>query len=99
MAVLIDSTEIGPCLLEDKSHRAFYVFNHFEYDKDTLGEEYFRDKNENKNIEIPKNYFPNNDTTKSPQNIWRSHAHLLYGNWINEIYQTTPYKLAEIGKS
>ncbi len=98
LEILIDSNEIGPCLVEDKIHRAFYVFNHFEYDKNTLGEEYFRDKNGNKSIKIPKNYYPNDDITKSPQNIWRSHAHLLYGNWINEIYQTSPYEISKIGE-
>jgi homoserine O-succinyltransferase len=47
---------------------------------------------------MPHNYFPHNDPSIPPQNRWRSHAHLLFGNWINEIYQTTPYNLEDIGE-
>jgi homoserine O-succinyltransferase len=46
---------------------------------------------------VPKNYYPDDDPTRTPLNRWRSHAHLLYGNWINEIYQSTPYDIREIG--
>ena len=95
--ILLGSDDTGPCLVEDQAHRALYIFNHFEYDSDTLKQEYDRDVADGSPIEVPINYYPGDDPTRQPQNRWRSHAHLLYGNWINQIYQTTPYDLAEIG--
>ena len=96
--LLIDSQYSGPCLIEDAGKRALYVFNHFEYDSGTLKEEYDRDVANGTPINVPANYYPDDDPTQPPQNRWRSHAHLLYGNWINEIYQTTPYDLTKIGQ-
>lgn len=98
LKVLISSDETGPCLVEDDCHRALYVFNHFEYDSGTLKEEYDRDVAAGKAINVPCNYYPENDPTRQPTNRWRSHAHLLYGNWINEIYQGTPYDMSLIGR-
>ena len=97
LKTLLGSTESGPCLVEDYKHRAMYIFNHFEYDSDTLKQEYERDKSTNSEAVIPKNYFVENDPKLLPSNRWRSHAHLLYGNWINEIYQNTPYDINNIG--
>lgn len=97
LKTLIASDETGPCLVEDECHRALYVFNHFEYDSGTLKEEYDRDVAAGKAINVPKNYYPEDDPARVPSNRWRSHAHLLYGNWINEIYQSTPYDMARIG--
>ena len=97
LPILIDSQDTGPALVEDPAHRALYVFNHFEYDSGTLKEEYDRDVAAGKPINVPANYYPDDDPSRTPQNRWRSHAHLLYGNWINEIYQTTPFDLAQIG--
>ncbi|MFT4149524.1 MAG: homoserine O-succinyltransferase [Paracoccaceae bacterium] len=97
MRVLLGSDEVGPCLVEDAAHRALYIFNHFEYDSDTLKQEYDRDVAAGTPINVPLNYYPDDDPAQRPLNRWRSHAHLLYGNWINEIYQTTPYDLAQIG--
>jgi len=94
---LITSDDSGPALVEDPAHRALYIFNHFEYDDLTLKGEYDRDVENGTPINVPVNYYPNNDPTAHPQNRWRSHAHLLYGNWINQIYQTTKYDLNEIG--
>ena len=96
LKTLLASTEVGPCLIEDKKHSALYILNHFEYDSDTLKQEYDRDVEEGKKIVLPQNYYPNDDPQSNPKNRWRSHAHLLYGNWINEIYQTTPYDLNQI---
>lgn len=96
LETLLGSDEVGPCLVQDHKHRALYIFNHFEYDSGTLKEEYDRDVAEGTPINIPCNYYPNDDPSRAPQNRWRSHAHLLYGNWINEIYQSTPYDLNEI---
>lgn len=97
LQTLLASRITGPCLVEDPAHRALYIFNHFEYDSDTLKQEYDRDIAAGTAINVPVNYYPDDDPTRPPLNRWRSHAHLLYGNWINEIYQNTPYDLAEIG--
>jgi homoserine O-succinyltransferase len=97
LKTLLGSSEVGPCLIEDAKHRALYIFNHFEYDSDTLKQEYDRDVSDGTPINVPQNYYPDDDPTQPPLNRWRSHAHLLYGNWVNQIYQTTPYDLNEIG--
>jgi len=97
LKTLLGSDTAGPCLVEDATHRAIYIFNHFEYDSGTLKEEYDRDVAAGVEINVPANYYPNDDPTKQPMNRWRSHAHLLYGNWINEIYQTTHFDMRKIG--
>ncbi len=99
LTTLIASDETGPCLVDDPGHRAIYIFNHLEYDNDTLKQEYDRDVAQGTPINVPQNYYPKDDPSQPPMNRWRSHAHLLYGNWINEIYQTTPYDLREIGRA
>jgi homoserine O-succinyltransferase/O-acetyltransferase len=95
--ILLGSSEVGPCLVEDAAHRALYIFNHFEYDRDTLKDEYDRDVEAGVTINVPGNYYPNDDPAQVPLNRWRSHAHLLYGNWINEIYQSTHFDITKIG--
>ncbi len=101
LPILLDSDVTGPCLIEDPTYRALYILNHLEYDSGTLGEEYARDLAQNQidgaDIALPFNYFPDDDPKSTPPNRWRSHAHLLYGNWINQIYQSTPYNMDEIG--
>lgn len=97
MKVLMDSDEAGLCLLDDPLHRSLHMFNHIEYDTSSLGDEYVRDLAAKKPIAPPDNYFPENDPRRQPLNRWRSHAHLLFGNWINQLYQTTPFEVAEIG--
>ena len=97
LSTLLGSDEVGPCLIEDPKHRALYIFNHFEYDSLTLKEEHDRDIANGEPISVPRNYYPDDNPAMTPQNRWRSHGHLLYGNWINEIYQSTPYDLNEIG--
>ncbi|WP_128253875.1 homoserine O-acetyltransferase MetA [Falsirhodobacter deserti] len=97
LVTLLGSDETGPCLVEDASHRALYIFNHLEYDSDTLKQEYDRDVAAGVPTAVPVDYYPGNDPAQRPRNRWRSHAHLLYGNWINEIYQNTPYDLQAIG--
>ena len=98
LTVLLDSAEVGPCLVEDRAHRALYIFNHLEYDSGTLGEEYARDAEAGAAIALPRNYFPADNPAERPLNRWRSHAHLLYGNWINQIYQTVPFDPHAIGQ-
>lgn len=98
LRTLLGSEEVGPCLVEDAGHRALYIFNHFEYDSGTIKEEYDRDVANGTPINVPQNYYPDDDPRRPPLNRWRSHAHLLYGNWVNEIYQTTPFDLQDIGR-
>ncbi len=97
LKTLLGSDEVGPCLVEDAEHRALYIFNHFEYDSETLKQEYDRDVANGTPINVPLNYYPDDNPARQPLNRWRSHAHLLYGNWINEIYQSTPYDISQIG--
>ena len=97
LEILLNSDEVGPCLVEDKENNFLFLLNHLEYDGNTLSDEYLRDRDAEKSFQVPKNYFPNDDPKRDPINRWRSHAHLLYGNWINEIYQTTPFDIKNIG--
>ena len=97
LRILMESDEAGLCLLDDARHHALHMFNHIEYDSASLGEEYFRDVAAGKPIAIPRDYFPHDNPKLPPQNRWRSHAHLLFGNWINELYQTTPFDISGIG--
>ena len=75
------------------------MYKRQEYDSDTLKQEYDRDVASGAPINVPLNYYPDDDPSRAPLNRWRSHAHLLYGNWINEIYQSTPFNLEDIGRS
>jgi homoserine O-succinyltransferase len=97
LRTLLGSVDTGPCLVEDKAHKSLYLFNHFEYDSATLKQEYDRDMASGTPINVPGHYYPNDDPSQKPLNRWRSHAHLLYGNWINEIYQNTPFDNDDIG--
>ncbi len=97
LVTLLGSSNTGPCLIQDPAHRALYIFNHFEYDSDTLKGEYDRDVEKGAPINVPMNYYPDDDPTRKPQNRWKSHAHLLYGNWMSEMYLTTPFDIEKIG--
>ncbi|WP_163849756.1 homoserine O-succinyltransferase [Pseudooceanicola aestuarii] len=97
LTTLLTSDVTGPCLVEDPENRAIYIINHLEYDSTTLKDEYDRDVAAGTAIKVPANYYPDDDPALPPTNRWRSHAHLLYGNWINQIYQTTPFDMARIG--
>jgi homoserine O-succinyltransferase len=97
LKLLMESDVTGPCLLSESEQRNLYCFNHIEYDSTSLKEEYERDLASGKTICPPQGYFPNDDVTAPPLNRWRSHAHLLFGNWINQVYQTTPFDPADIG--
>ncbi len=96
LEILAESDETGPCLVHDAHHRSLQMFNHLEYDTTTLGDEYRRDSAKDPATPLPKYYFPADDAARQPPNRWRSHGHLLFGNWINEMYQTTPFELAQI---
>ncbi|MGI9407806.1 MAG: homoserine O-succinyltransferase [Hyphomicrobiaceae bacterium] len=97
LEVLMSSAHAGLCLVNDPGNRALYMFNHIEYDTDTLGAEYARDVDAGKDTRMPLNYFPDDDPDRSPRNRWRSHAHLFFANWINETYQSTPFPVEDIG--
>ncbi len=97
LEILMRSEKTGLCLVNDPEHRILYMFNHLEYDSESLSEEYFRDLEAGGEESFPINYFPNDDPSKQPKNHWRSHAHLFFCNWINEIYSTSPFEINRIG--
>ena len=97
LTVLAQSEEKGVCIAETAHARRLYVLDHLEYDSTALGDEYARDISANVPIKLPHNYFPDNDPAAIPLNRWRPHGHLLLSNWINEIYQTTPFEIDQIG--
>jgi homoserine O-succinyltransferase len=84
-------------LVHDRKLHHVHMFNHMEYDSTTLGDEYRRDLTNGEDIKVPYGYFPNDDDTQTPINTWRSSAHLLFGNWLNSLYQTTPFEMTNIG--
>ncbi len=94
LKILASSEQTGVYAIASEKGRQIFITGHSEYDADTLKNEYLRDKSQGKPIKIPENYFPNNDETKAPLVSWRSHANLLYSNWLNYfVYQTTPYDI------
>ena len=94
LEIVAVSDEVGLYIVKSVDSRRFFVFGHPEYDTDTLKLEYERDVKRGINPEIPVNYFPDDDPTRAPLNIWRSQAQLFYTNWLNYyVYQTTPYDL------
>ncbi len=95
--ILMESDVTGPCLIHEEAGNRLYIFNHIEYDSSSLKEEYDRDIANCTPIEVPHNYYPSDNPELPPQNRWRSHAHLLFGNWINQVYQGTPYDIEKIG--
>jgi homoserine O-succinyltransferase len=97
LELLMESDVTGPCMLAEKTGNRLYMFNHIEYDSTSLKEEYDRDVAAGVPIEVPHEYYPGVNPATRPLNRWRSHAHLLFGNWINQVYQTTPYELENIG--
>ena len=97
LKILASSEEAGAYVMITENGRQVFVMGHSEYDPRTLEKEYLRDKNAGLPIEVPKNYYPNDDDTQSPVMSWRAHANLLYSNWLNYfVYQNTPYDLSEI---
>ena len=95
--ILASSPEAGVYAMSTDNGRQIFITGHSEYDARTLENEYIRDKNQGLPINVPKNYYPNDDDTLAPNVTWRSCANLLYSNWLNYfVYQTTPYDIAEI---
>lgn len=97
LQIISYSDEAGIHLLSDMDCRNFFTTGHSEYDRDTLKIEYFRDVNAGLPIEIPKNYFPDDNPENTPFFNWRSTANILFSNWLNYfVYQKTPYDLSNL---
>jgi len=97
LKVLSTSPEAGTYICMSENGRQIFVTGHSEYDAGTLATEYFRDINKGLDIAVPKNYFPGDDPNQKPCVTWRSHAQLLFTNWLNYyVYQATPYDLAQL---
>ena len=97
LKILAASEEAGIYAMATDQGRQVFITGHSEYDADTLEREYLRDRNAGLPIEVPKNYYPNDDDTRPPMMRWRAHANLLYSNWLNYfVYQNTPYDLNKI---
>jgi len=86
VTVLADSPQTGLALLADRPRRAYYMFNHLEYDGDTLAREYRRDVASGRPVDLPANYFPDDDPTRPPRNAWRAPARLMFRNWLAELH-------------
>ncbi|MGH7153301.1 MAG: homoserine O-succinyltransferase [Acetobacteraceae bacterium] len=91
--ILVESEESGLCLIQETAARRVYMFNHLEYDAETLLREYRRDRDAGVETAVPFNYFPDDDPSLAPRMTWRAHRNLLFGNWINMVYQATPFDL------
>ncbi|MBR4039445.1 MAG: homoserine O-succinyltransferase [Clostridia bacterium] len=99
LKILASSEEAGIYAVATDKGRQIFITGHSEYDADTLRLEYERDKKAGLPIDVPKNYFPGDDDTKPPRVTWRSHANLIYTNWLNYyVYQRTPYIIDDIAK-
>ena len=87
----------GVHIVANKNGRQYFIMGHSEYDRNTLAEEYFRDVQKGVDIQMPYNYFPNDDASKQPVFKWRCHANLMYSNWLNYcVYQRTPFNLKDL---
>jgi len=98
LKILASSEEAGVYALMNKKGRQIFITGHAEYDANTLATEYFRDKGQGLSIDVPKNYYPDDDVTQEPVVRWRGHGNLLFSNWLNYfVYQTTPFDIENIG--
>ena len=97
LRIIAEGPESGVSMVMAREGREFFITGHLEYAPDTLDKEYKRDAGKRDDVELPKNYYRDNDPTKGPLVTWRSHANLLFNNWINYyVYQETPYNINEI---
>ena len=97
LEILTESSLSGVHMVASKNGRQFFITGHSEYDRDTLSNEYFRDKDKGLPIEIPYNYFPDDNPENEPVFTWRCHANQLFSNWLNYcVYQETPFDLSEL---
>lgn len=98
LEILSRSAENGINIIGTADHRRFFVLGHFEYDRRTLEAEYIRDKQKGLSIALPQHYYPRNNDKNKPVFTWCSYAHLFYHNWLNIVYQETPYYAEDIGR-
>ena len=97
LEILASSDQAGVYMVGRRDGRQFFITGHSEYDRETLGNEYFRDLQKGLPINMPDHYFPHNDPSQKPVFTWRGHANLLFCNWLNYyVYQATPYDLDEL---
>ena len=97
LRILVDSLVAGPNIISTENGRQIFIMGHHEYDKGTLAAEYFRDRNAGMDTKVPANYFRNDDPNDEIMFRWRSHANLLFANWLNYyVYQGTPFDLNEL---
>ena len=96
LSVMVKSPEVGVGMIRDPATDDLFVLNHLEYDAGTLKAEYLRDLDEGLGTALPANYFPQDDPAQEPVNFWRPFAYLLSGNWLNNLYQDTPYNLTSL---
>ena len=96
LITLSEGFSSGPALIATPDFHEIYVTGHFEYGRDTLADEFWRDFHKGLPIRLPENYFPDDDPERQPIFTWRAHANLLYRNWLNWVYQMTPFELSEI---
>jgi homoserine O-succinyltransferase len=97
LEILTSSEFSGVHIVANKNGRQYFITGHSEYDRDTIANEYFRDKDKGIDIQIPYNYYPDDDPTKSPEFSWRCTANLMFSNWLNYcVYQLTPFDLEEL---
>lgn len=97
LELLACSDAAGPYLIASRDNRRIFVTGHSEYDRETLGGEYTRDVDKGLAINVPVNYYPHDDPSAHVPHLWRSHAHLLYSNWLNYfVYQATPFNLEQL---
>ncbi|MDS0528164.1 homoserine O-succinyltransferase [Clostridium sp. SHJSY1] len=99
LEILSESEEAGIFIVSTKDHRKIFITGHLEYDRNTLMDEYYRDKEKDMEIDIPKNYFPEDNPSLIPSMRWRGSAHIVFTNWLNYcVYQNTPYNISDIKK-
>ncbi|MGN0621505.1 MAG: homoserine O-succinyltransferase [Porcipelethomonas sp.] len=97
LQILASSEQAGVYIAANKNGRQYFITGHSEYDRNTLAQEYFRDKEKGLEIDIPLNYFPDDNPESKPVFSWKCHANLMFSNWLNYcIYQSTPYDLSEL---
>lgn len=95
--ILSESEEAGIFIVANKNRRQVFISGHLEYERNTLSDEYFRDVKKGLNIEVPKNYFPDDNPSLEPMVTWRGSANVVFSNWLNYcVYQNTPYNLEHL---
>jgi homoserine O-succinyltransferase len=97
LTLIAESPDCGVSMVMARNGREFFITGHLEYAPNTLDTEYKRDYGIRDDVEMPRNYYRNDDPTQPPLVSWRAHANLFYNNWVNYyVYQETPYEINKI---